>query len=241
VASLQDLMPTHVHKDGDPLARYSLSPSELKELLAAERAGEPFLVFRDNEKRLGMFLTGSGGETHTLGRRPEMDLSIPWDSEVSGLHAELQGLSGEWTIVDDGLSTNGTYVNGHRINGRRRLYDGDRVRIGQTILVYRAGRSAPVEKTVSTGESPALRQLTDTQRRVLIALCRPYRDGGSFSTPATNQQIADEVFLSVEAVKMHLRTLFGKFELGKLAQNEKRARLAECVLQFGLISQRDLD
>jgi pSer/pThr/pTyr-binding forkhead associated (FHA) protein len=233
-------MPTQVHKDGDPLARYSLSPSELKELLAAERAGEPFLLFRDQAKRLGMFLTGIGGETRTVGRRPEMDLSIPWDSEVSGLHAELQGLSGEWTIVDDGLSTNGTYVNGQRINGRRRLYDGDRIRIGQTTLVYKAGRSAPVEKTVSTGERRGLQQLTDTQRRVLIALCRPYRDGGSFSTPATNQQVADEVFLSVEAVKMHLRTLFGKFELGELAQNEKRVRLAECVLQLGVISQREL-
>lgn len=79
------------------------------------------------------------------------------------------------------------------------------------------------------------------QQRVLIALCRPYRDGGTFATPATNQQIADEVFLSVDAVKTHLRALFGKFELNDLAQNQKRARLAECVFQLGLISQRDLD
>ena len=83
-------------------------------------------------------------------------------------------------------------------------------------------------------------QLTDTQRRVLLALCRPYRDGDSFATPATNQQIAAEVCLSVDAVKTHLRTLFAKFELGELPQNQKRARLAEVVLQFGVISQRDL-
>ena len=82
-------------------------------------------------------------------------------------------------------------------------------------------------------------QLTDTQRRVLIALCRPYRDGG-FATPATNQEIAAEVFLSVDAVKMHLRTLFGRFALGELPQNQKRARLAECALQSGMISHRDL-
>jgi len=233
-------MPRQLDMDGDPLARHSLSPSELKELLAAERAGEPFLVFKDEEKRLGMFAIGPGGQALTLGRRVEVDLSISWDSEVSGLHAELHGLSGEWAIIDDGLSTNGTFVNGQRISGRQRLRDGDRIRIGQTILAYKAGLSPPVEKTVSTGNAPVLQTLTDTQRGVLIALCRPYRDGGSFSTPATNQQIADEVFLSVEAVKMHLRTLFGKFELGGLPQNEKRARLAECVLQFGVISQRDL-
>ena len=82
-------------------------------------------------------------------------------------------------------------------------------------------------------------QLTDTQRRVLVALCRPYRDGG-FATPATNQEIADELFLSVDAVKMHLRTLFGKFELGDLPQNQKRAQLAETALQSGTVARHEL-
>jgi FHA domain len=233
-------MPTHFDKDDDPLARHSLSPSELRDLLAAERAGETFLVFRDQDGHLGLFHMDRGQQTCRLGRRPEMDLSIAWDSEVSGLHAELHGFGGEWTIVDDGLSTNGTFVNGQRISGRQRLRDADRVRIGRTALTYKAGRSASVVKTISVGEGPALAELTDTQRRVLIALCRPYRDGGSFATPATNQQIAAEVFLGIDAVKMHLRRLFAKFELSDLAQNEKRARLAECVLQFGVISERDL-
>lgn len=233
-------MPTHLDKHGDPLAPHSLSPSELQELLAIERTGKPFVAFKDAEGRLDLFATGRGGRTRTVGRRPEMDLSIAWDSEVSGLHAELQGLGGEWTIVDDGLSTNGTYVNGRRVSGRQRLRDGDRVRVGQTILLYRAGGAAPVQETVTAGEAPAPRELTDTQRRVLIALCRPYRDGPSFATPATNQQIAGEVFLSIDAVKMHLRRLFAEFELSEMPQNEKRAKLAECVLRFGVISERDL-
>jgi hypothetical protein len=225
---------------GDPLAPHSLSPGELKELLAAERAGETFLAFRDPEGRLGFFYTGRGDQTRRLGRRPEMDLSIPWDSEVSGLHAELQGFGGEWAIVDDGLSTNGTFVNGQRITGRQRLWDGDRIRVGHTTLAYKAGSAGPVGTTVAAGDAPALQELTDAQRRVLIALCRPYREGGSFATPASNQQIAEELFLSLDAVKMHLRRLFAMFELTDVPQNEKRARLAECVLQFGLISERDL-
>lgn len=233
-------MGLQINKDGDPLARHSLSPGELKGLLAAERAGKPFLAFRDREGRLGLFATDHGEQTCTVGRRPEMDLSIAWDSEVSGLHAELQGLSGEWTIVDDGLSKNGTYVNGRRVSGRQRLRDGDRVRIGQTILVYKAGGATPSQETAITNETPTPRELTDAQRRVLVALCRPYRDGGNFTTPATNQQIAEELFLSVDAVKMHLRALFGKFELTGLAQNEKRVRLAESALQLGVISERDL-
>lgn len=224
----------------DPLAPHSLSPRELKEMLAAERAGEPFLAFRDEQGCLGLFVLGGEQETRTVGRRPDMDLSIPWDGEVSGLHAELQCLMGEWMLIDDGLSRNGTYVNRERVSARQRLRDGDRIRVGRTVLAYNAAQEQPVGKTVTAGQVAALPRLTDTQRGVLVALCRPYRDGGSFATPASNQQIASEVFLSVDAVKMHLRNLFAKFELGELPQNQKRARLAECALQLGLVTQRDL-
>ncbi len=235
-------MPDEPAKDVDPLARHSLSAGELKELLSVERAGEAFLAFRDEQGRLCFFEPGDRDETRdatsTVGRRAETDLALTWDSEVSGLHAELHHLGGEWAIVDDGLSTNGTYVNGKRITGRQRLRDGDRIRVGRTVLAYRAAQATLVQKTVSAGNLPAV-ELTDTQRRVLVALCRPYRDG-NFATPATNQEIAGEVFLSVDAVKMHLRTLFGKFQLGELPQNQKRATLAERALQDGVISHRDL-
>jgi len=222
----------------DPLARHSISPVELKGLLAAERDGTAFLAFRDPEGSLKLFAV-AGERTMTLGRREEMDLSIPWDPEVSGLHAEIQCVGGEWAIVDDGLSTNGTYVNGQRLSGRQRLRDEDLIRVGTTTLAYRVPQAESVQETKTAGDLPQV-QLTDTQRGVLIALCRPYRDGDSFATPATNQAIAAEVFLSVDAVKMHLRTLFGKFELANLPQNQKRTRLAECALQFGVISPRDL-
>jgi pSer/pThr/pTyr-binding forkhead associated (FHA) protein len=229
---------TNVTGNIDPLARHSVSPVELKGLLAAERDGTAFLAFRDPAGSLKLFAV-SGERTMTLGRRDEMDLSIPWDPEVSGLHAEIQCVGGEWAIVDDGLSTNGTYVNGQRLSGRQRLKDEDLIRVGATTLAYRLPCSGSVQETKTAGDLPQV-QLTDTQRRVLIALCRPYRDGDSFATPATNQAIAAEVFLSVDAVKMHLRTLFGKFELANLAQNQKRTKLAECALQFGVISPRDL-
>ena len=159
---------------------------------------------------------------------------------MSGLHAQLECLGSEWTIIDDGLSTNGTFVNGERVSGRTRLHDGDRVRVGRTVLVFNAAQASAPGTTVVAGELPAAPPLTDSQRRVLIALCRPYRDGGSFATPASNQQIASEVFLSVDTVKTHLRTLFNRFGLGELPQNQKRARLAECAIQSGLVTQRDL-
>ena len=209
-------------------------------MLEAERGGQPFLAYRDSERRLKLYILGQEDRAITLGRRVETDLSIPWDAEVSGLHAELQRLGGEWTIADDGLSTNGTFIDEARTKGRQRLRNGDRVRVGRTVLVYNAAERTKVGRTVSTGERIALPPLTETQRRVLLALCRPYRDGARYAAPASNQQIAAEVFLSLDAVKTHLRTLFRHFELSELPQNQKRARLAEVVLERGIVSEHDL-
>ena len=83
-------------------------------------------------------------------------------------------------------------------------------------------------------------KLSDTQKKVLISLCRPYKDGSAYATPATNQQIADEIFLSVDAIKAHLRVLFEKFGVSDLAQNQKRAALVERAFHSGAIAPRDL-
>jgi len=223
---------------GDPIARHSLSPAELQKLMSVERAGSGFLAYRDERGDLHIFTPGDRDGASTIGRRSEADLCISWDSQVSGLHAELHHVGGEWTIVDDGLSTNGTYVDERRVVGRQRLQDRGRVRVGRTVLTYRAAQATDIGETVVAGSAPRI-QLTDTQRSVLVALCRPYREG-DYATPSTNQQIAAELFLSVDAVKMHLRTLFGKFALGDLPQNQKRARLAETALQTGTISRHEL-
>jgi FHA domain-containing protein len=223
---------------GDPLARYSATPTELKELLAAERAGTPFLAVRDAGGALRLHAITDGAHL-TIGRRPEADVSIAWDGEVSGLHSQIECAGGEWTIVDDGLSRNGTFVNGDRVRGHRRLRDGDRIRVGQTVIAFNGGPAAPVADTAMAGDLPSADDITPAQRRVLIALCRPFADGSVYGAPASNQQIADEIFLSVESVKMHLRALFATFGLNALPQNQKRAKLAETALRFGLVSPPD--
>jgi DNA-binding NarL/FixJ family response regulator len=105
--------------------------------------------------------------------------------------------------------------------------------------VYRepsSGRGS--ESTARAPGTPSTVQLTETQRRVLIALARPIVEETS-ATPATNPQIAAEVFLSVDAVKAHLRTLFERFDLTELPQNEKRSRLVSIVLGSGVLARHD--
>jgi hypothetical protein len=218
-----------------------VSARELKAVLAAERAGDPFLLFRDGDGEQQLLVLGDSSSWLSLGRSAEADLMLDWDEQVSAVHAELHRAGGEWTVSDDGLSRNGTFLNGARLSGRQRLRDGDHLRLGQTVLLYRkAGTAAVASGTAVAFDTPTVDRLSETQQRVLVALCRPYRDGARFARPATNQQIGAEVSLGVDAVKTHLRVLFAKFGLDDLPQNEKRIRLAERALQWGLVRRSDL-
>ena len=103
-------------------------------IIEAERKDASFLVYRDSEETLRV---DSVSDEFTVGRNREAELCIHWDDQVSGLHAELEQLGGELTLVDDGLSRNGSYVNGERVRGRRRLRDGDLLQFGRTVVLVR--------------------------------------------------------------------------------------------------------
>jgi pSer/pThr/pTyr-binding forkhead associated (FHA) protein len=214
------------------------TPRELQQVLAAERAGDPFLQWRAPDGQLSVLALEDGRARVMIGRAPECDVPLAEDPEVSRTHAVLERFGGEWTLIDDGLSRNGSFVNATRVLGRQRLADGDRVCVGATELIYRAGREPAVAPTQSARESQAAVTLSPMQRRVVIALCRPVHDSES-ATPATNREIANEVFLSQDAVKAHLRVLFERFGLSELPQNEKRGRLVATVLVSGLIQPRE--
>ena len=67
----------------------------------------------------------------------------------------------------------------------------------------------------------------------------PPAEGFGVPAPATNKAIADEIHLSVDAVKAHLRVLFERFGLDDLPQNQKRARLAAVALVNGVVRQHE--
>ena len=222
-----------------PLSPHLATPAELRERLALERAGEPFLIYRDEQgaQRLAPL---SGAEQLSIGRDEACDVCIGWDLRVSSMHAELRRAGPTWLIVDDGLSRNGTFVNEERVVGRRRIDDLDQVRVGGTVLVFRDAVARPRQSTAAASATDPRPVLSPAQQRVLVALCRPYRGHDAFTRPATNQEIADELVLTVAAVKTHLRTLFQRFGIDDLPHNEKRARLMRLALETGAVMPADL-
>jgi pSer/pThr/pTyr-binding forkhead associated (FHA) protein len=225
-------------------------------LQQAERSGRPYLVFRDGDDREQLFVLPSDSSSVSVGRRSSSDLALPWDSQVSRSHAQFDREGESWVLVDDGLSSNGTFVNEERLAGRRRLSDGDTLRFGATTVSFHAPPRAEPPRPVPAEPPPAppppappppararpapAAGLSTTQRRILTALCRPYKARSPYTQPATDDQIADELVLAAGEVRAHLKVLYAKLGITDESEQDRRYRLVERAFSDGLVSERDL-
>jgi pSer/pThr/pTyr-binding forkhead associated (FHA) protein len=209
--------------------RHGSSPSELQARLAAERAEDPFVELRDGDGQ--QRLVTLTGERVGVGRSPSAGLALVWDAQVSRSHASIECIDGVWTVLDDGRSTNGTFVNEERVQGRRALRHLDVIRVGATRLRFHdpseAGQDTKLTEVASSAPVPTL---TPAQLRVLAALCRP-ADG-----PASNEEIADELTVSIDTVKTHMRALFDAFHLQSSAPYRKRFELVRLAVDAGMVA-----
>jgi S1-C subfamily serine protease len=96
----------------------------------------------------------------TVGRDPSADLTLD-DSQVSGRHLQFTRGEDGGVVVEDLGSTNGTIVDGRRLDGPVALHGGERMRIGRTVVsvaMARPGESTPDSTVVAPargGGAPA--------------------------------------------------------------------------------------
>jgi pSer/pThr/pTyr-binding forkhead associated (FHA) protein len=95
-------------------------PSVLDVVQPSNRAGASFAV----------------GEELTIGRASGCAVSLGDDTYVSQLHARVYQRDGIVFLEDLG-STNGTFLNGQRVQAPTAIHSGDRMQIGSTILEAR--------------------------------------------------------------------------------------------------------
>lgn len=212
----------------------SLSPSDLAELLDTQRPGAPFVAYKDGDGLLAVF-TLEELERATIGRLEHNQLALGWDPEVSRTHAQLELVGGEWMLADDGLSRNGSFVNGERVPGRRRLADGDVLRVGRTTLVFRAPRVSVESTAVADASLLAQRarldfrilgplevldgeralSLSGRKQRALLALLLTHANEA-----VSTDRIADELWgerlpaSASESVRVHIFRLRKALEAG---------------------------
>ncbi|HXV77300.1 MAG TPA: FHA domain-containing protein [Candidatus Polarisedimenticolaceae bacterium] len=109
-----------------------LAPRRLREGLVPEDTGI-YLRVEEGAAR-GTVFTLSAGGVYVIGR-DGADIAIP-DEKVSRKHAEI-GLYGPGAyVLRDLASTNGTLLNGKRVQEKARLSNWDVIRIGDTVIRF---------------------------------------------------------------------------------------------------------
>ena len=115
-----------------------------------------------------------------VGRWPGSDIEID-DAFISSDHARLTLQEGRWWVTDLG-STNGTFVNGKRLDKPTPLSEGDEVRFGRvrTRFTVEGARRTQQRATQPQGNpSKLLRRLVEVEPG---ATGRPADPGGNLST-----------------------------------------------------------
>jgi len=106
---------------------------------------------RDGEEQTHLLLPG----ITTFGRRTENNVVLPGDPYVSGSHAQIVASGEQFQVVDVG-STNGTLLNGARLELHTpvTLSDGDIVLIGSTALRFERLPTPPPAETELPDAAP---------------------------------------------------------------------------------------
>jgi hypothetical protein len=138
-------------------------------------------------------------------------------------------------VCDDGWSQNGTWLNGLRLVGRRRLNDEDTLRVGQTELMFRRPVGTVSLPTLVPGVLSATPAFSEQQQRILYALCGPLL-AGEGAVPAPDEAIAAATEIPLEQVVVELDHLGRALGLDRMPHDERRAEIALLAMRSGLVS-----
>ena len=118
-----------------------------------------------------------------IGRSRTCDVTLA-SPDASRRHAEIVTLPSGYLVRDLG-STNGTWVNGDRISGRRRLRNGDRLVVGETCLRFHTPTD---DASLSTAAVRSTHMMRRASRPSTSTGCRCWR--GTTLPPISPSAIA---------------------------------------------------
>ena len=223
-----------------PLTVDNATEEELEARKAAEALGERFLVFRDDEGRQHIHVLSGNLPSVTVGRRAEADISVPWDPEMSRLHAELRAAR-------------------RRVDGLRRRPVAERD-VGQRPAPGRppaARRRRPAEDRphdlrllrpgpdrgrADAGAGRAERHARASPSSSSASCARSAGRcswTGRASTRRTDEEVAEATGIPLEAVAAELDHLGRALGLEAMPAADQRAEIALLAMRSGLVSADD--
>ncbi len=210
------------------------------ELSSMERRARPFVLFHSGDGDQHIVDLDAARSPLTIGRRSSNKISLFWDQDVSRVHAYLERSGDGWELVDEGRSRNGSYVNGERVDGRRKLRDADVMRLGTTVLLYRAPTSAVKMLRRETGVTANVSirtasQLGKDDLAVLRSLARAVEQSHGKADLRAERRAADALNRGPEDIEAALYLLYRRFGVAHLAEDERRIRLLERARSIGAL------
>lgn len=138
-----------------------------------------------------------------IGRHSESALCLPIDS-ISRHHARLEHAGERWVLTDLG-SSNGTFVNGERIEAPVELVNGDVIMFGKAELTFRCSGSGCVshESSRAGDESSGLRLVGDDESSSVIISTKL-----SDNTPFTSAPVVSEAREHLDMLNQRLLALY---------------------------------
>jgi hypothetical protein len=126
-------------EEHEPAERESEASGRTMIYSTAGRVAEPLEERARARQQTALLLMGGkrlvvGPAGATLGRSRQCDVTVD-DPNVSRTHAEVRPRGGSWVLSDLG-STNGSRLNGHRVEGSEVLKPGDEIELGTTIVRF---------------------------------------------------------------------------------------------------------
>jgi putative peptide zinc metalloprotease protein len=179
----------------------------------------------------------------TLGRAPGATVVLS-DPSVSRVHARISAGNGEGVVLEDAGSSHGTYVDGVRVTGPVPLYDGVKIRLGDSELAVerrRDGAEAGRTLVVRAGATALVPAVPGMQPRVRSGYALKRLDASEGSRRWVLRDLESDTFLRLSDSDAQLfEQLDGTRSLAELvADAEARfgaagpARLARLLADLG--------
>ncbi|HKV40135.1 MAG TPA: SpoIIE family protein phosphatase [Blastocatellia bacterium] len=140
----------------------------------------------------------------TIGRSSRNEICIG-DPFASRLHAEVRQ-EGEHFMLADMGSANGTYLNGQKVSGQVRLQPEDRIRIGETEILFQSEDAAQLTPTVYLSGSeiqalPADTITTSIAGRTTDDLISSIQSASGLKPPGPRKPVLGRAVAATEAVR----------------------------------------
>ncbi len=172
-----------------------------------------------------------------IGRTDECTVRIKSDPLVSRRHARLVFAAGWWS-VEDADSHNGTFVGHRRIPGETILGDGACFRVGDTVLSVHLPQSGSAQPAPGGDLEPRLLDPNPMQRKILVALARPWLAGYDFPVAASDDEMAHAFDCDVTAVSAEVGGLYD--QAGLSSDVDQRGGLIALAMHERTVTPDDL-